>query len=199
MSIYKHERGLVSGRKSGGTEMILVQVFAELLYNASSSFIVGGFLKPHLHSWPLVSPLPSFVHLSTSKQKPWVHAVLERHLVDTFKAFRLYNLSFCCCYFQGLFYDFMLLHTFISGKFGISFLACFSSFHSSHLLKSILNPSPRQMWCIIFAQTKACDWHFMLAMMNYKHSFCPDIHLSVLLHSLKCELLTLVLSKAFVH
>lgn len=66
-------------------------------------YIVGGFLKPHLHSWPLVSPLPSFVHLSTSKQKPWVHAVLERHLVDTFKAFRLYNLSFFVVIFRVYF------------------------------------------------------------------------------------------------
>lgn len=103
MSIYKRERGLVSGRKAGGTEMILVQFFAELLYNASPSFIVERFLKPHLHSWPLVSPLPSFVHLSTSKQKPWVHAVLERHLVDTFKAFRLYNLSFFVVIFRVYF------------------------------------------------------------------------------------------------
>ncbi len=99
------------------------------------SFIVGGFLKPHLHSWPLVSPLPSFVHLSTSQQKLWVHAVLERHLVDPFKAFRLYNLRFL--FFSGFilgFYASTHIHIWCTG---IGFLACFSSFHSSNLLTEV--------------------------------------------------------------
>lgn len=89
---------MVSGRKASGFSM---QFCAGLIYITFPSFIVGGFLKPHLHSWPLVSPLLLCVHLCTSEQLLRVHTVLERHLVDTFEALHLTISSLFCCCFLG--------------------------------------------------------------------------------------------------
>lgn len=147
MSIYKRERGLVSGRKAGRFSM---QFFAGLICNTSPflPLLLEDSWKPHLHSWPLVSPLLLSVHLCTNEQLLRVHTVLDRHLVDTFKSLHLTISSlFCCCFLGFILWFCSSVHFQIfCGTLVLVFLLFFLfPFITFFWLKSILNPSPRQM------------------------------------------------------
>lgn len=88
-------------------------------------------------------PLASFVHLSTSKQLPRVHTVLERHLVDTLKAFRLYKPSFFVVIFRV--YFIILFFTANSHWYRFSCLFFLFPFIKSFDWSQFQIPSPRQM------------------------------------------------------
>lgn len=182
MSIYKRERGLVSGRKAGRFSM---QFFsrAYIQYITFPSFIVGGFLKPHLHSWPLVSPLLLCVHLCTSKQLLRVHTVLERHLVDTFKALHLTISSlFCCCFLGVILWFCSSVHVQIfCGTLVLVFPLFFSSFYSSYFLTEVNSESVTKtdvLLGVIFCTDKSL-WLTFPAHYDELHTFIMPRHSSV--------------------